>query len=966
MKTIINQNHGALKASLGKACLWMLFVFPLASISAFAYSPAYADKITDAQMAALFQQAFGKKKTQPQAAKKTTAATPAASQNADMATLYSQAFGSKPQKNKKTAKAKTNTSSTATDMAALYAQAFGNKMLLSPVPSHISVELRVNKVVQGDVTVYSDKQRRTIDSADTKTLLPLLEKVLKEHVFKRIKKELASKKHVSFAKLDKLGLNANYNSINLSLDLVIEPGLRKPRVLSMRAKKRTGVRDENKITASEISAFLNMYGNVGINSSGGHNDTDHKFRFESSLNIGDVVFENRTDLRDGKWKSQRTTLTYDRPDDLKRFVLGEVATGNRNFQENLELTGFRVSKEFFMDPEIQIRPKANESFVLETDSEVEVYINDRLHQRYYLDEGIYSLQDIGLYDGANNIRIRIKDEFGKVTEKTSRQYYDSHLLKPDLSLWAFSVGILNNKEAYRNNKLLNKPIFSAYYQKGISKSLTLSLDTQLSPDSYLLGAEAIASVPFGSLKQSFAVSGNPDSSGYAMRFEFKPNIKRQLIGLDTLREDSLKLDTKIGRFITSWSISGEYRSKQFSMLNEAGNIASSNNANTGFDSIDSDIVSDIIDKNKNRKLQARLQTQFGFDLGNKWQGRLNIAASEYYDEKQTLFADLSATKRFNNGTRWSLGARYDTDDDFSVNMQLTIPLDHVKHRRRKTIDLLVDSKNNAYESRLSVKPLSILGKNSLSGSLAYRQNENSRQQQLDLSYKDSRFETQFYARNRTQGNGESSQRINIGFNTSLACVGKQCAASYPINDSFALVGGPPNQLKPIAINNGSARFKYSDDNKTGLPDNYTALIPAKGSRAVVQLESYRYGKINIDESTLPDGYDSEKTEFEVFPKYHQGYLLNAGGVPATIVDGLLVDQNKKPLPFKGGQWVSQSKNGKTIAFFSNKIGRFRMPSVPAGKYKLELFDYPDMQALVINVPDKKGQVFDLGKLTITD
>ena len=951
---VTDQNHEVTTLTLGRAWFWSFFFL----VAGLTVVPAFADKTSDAQMAALYEQAFGNKKPAQQ---QIAAISPASSQNADMAALYAQTFGDKPQKNKKTDKV---TTSTPTDLAALYAQAFGNKKVVRTVPSQINVELRVNKVVQGDVTVYSNKQRQLMDSTDVKTLLPLLEKVLKAHIYKRIKKELSSTKRITFTQLTKLGMNASYNSINLSLDLMIKPELRKPRVLSMRSKKRASVRDENKITASEISAFLNMYSNIGLTTSGGAKTSDHKFRFESSANIGDVVFENRTDINNGKWKSQRTTLTYDKPNDLKRFVVGEVATGNRNFQENLELTGFRVSKEFFMDPQIQIRPKANESFVLETDSEVEVYINERLHQRFYLDEGIYSLEDIGLYDGANNIRIKIKDEFGKITEKTSLQYYDSHLLKPKLSLWAFSVGILNNKEAYRNNKLLNKPIFSGYYQKGISKELTLSLDAQFSTDSYLLGAEAIASVPFGSLKQSIALSGggSNDATGYAARFEFKPNIKRQLIGLDTLREDSLQLDTRIGRFITNWSISGEYRTKEFSMLNDAGKIIT--NTKADFDIIDSDIISDAIDKNENRKLQARLQTQFGFDLGAKWQGRLNIAASEYYDKDTTLFADLSASKRFNNGIRWSLGARYDTHDDFSVNMQLTIPLSREQHRRRKDIDLLVDSKNKSYESRLSVKPLSILGKNSLSGSLAYRQSDDSQQQQLDLNYKDSHFETQFYARNRSKGNGENSQRLNVGFNTSLACVGKHCATSYPINDSFALVGGPPNQQKPIAINNGNARFIYSDDNETGLPDNYTALIPAKGKRAVVPLESYRYGKINIDEATLPNGYDSEKTEFEVFPKYHQGYLLDAGGVPATIVDGVLIDQNRKPLPYKGGQWIPQGKKGKTIAFFSNKIGRFRMPSVPAGKYKLELFDYPDMQALFINVPDKKGQVYDTGKLVI--
>jgi len=347
-----NQNHDITTRTLGRAWFWSSFFL----VSALTAVPVFADSINDAQMAALYEQAFGNKKSSQQ---KISAISPASSQNADMAALYAQAFGNKSKKPDKNHKPKTTTTN---DLAALYAQAFGNKKVVRSVPSQINVELRVNKIVQGDVTVYSNKQRQLMDSTDVKTLLPLLEKVLKEHVYKRIKKEFAAKKRIAFTQLTSLGLNASYNSINLSLDLTINPELRKPRVLSMRAKKRVGVRDENKITASEISAFLNMYSNIGLTTSGGSQTSDHKFRFESSVNLSGVVFENRTDINDGKWKSQRTTLTYDKPDDLKRFVVGEVVTGNRNFQENLELTGFRISKEFFMDPEIQISPRQMSHF----------------------------------------------------------------------------------------------------------------------------------------------------------------------------------------------------------------------------------------------------------------------------------------------------------------------------------------------------------------------------------------------------------------------------------------------------------------------------------------------------------------------------------------------------------------------------------------------------------------------------
>ena len=891
---------------------------------------------------AVIDQKVIKKKSQS-VSKTTVKDNSTVSQTTNIDALFEKAFGKKKASPEVDEDPPSNGNNA--DLSALFAKAFGQKSMVR-APPQVSVDFRINKEVIGEIIVFSNKSG-FIDQTDKETVLELLKEVLKEHIFKRVEEELTANEHVLFKKLTSLGLKTAYNSVNLSLDLIIKPELRKPRVLSMQSRRKASVRDENKITASEISGFLNLYSNLDVDSN--NNKPRVRMKFEGSLNIGRSVLESTVDFRNDKFTHNKTVLTYDKPDKLQRFQLGNVSTGNRNFQENLELNGFRISKEFFMEPELQIRPRANESFVLDSDSEVEVYINNKLRQRFYLEEGVYSLEDIGLYEGENNIRVRIKDEFGKVTIKTSQQFYDSHLLKPGLSFYAFSVGYLSNQQARSSEQLKDKLLVSGYYQKGISKNLTLSLDTQISEDSYLLGAEAITSIEFGSVKSSLGLSGGRDKDlGFATRFEFKPNQSRPQIGLDTLREDMLGLDTSVSRFLNSWTVSGEYRGSDFSLLN----------ASDSFD-FDSQV--------SKSRLKSRLQTNFSLKLPDNWRSSMNVGVADYYDASNNIFTNLTATKRFNNGTLLSVGARYDSNDDFSTNLQISIPLFKDRNKRRKNLDFLADSKNNSLKSKLSVKPKSLIGRNSLGGSLEYAQDDKSRQQNLDLSYRGDTFETSLIARNSQSLNDKDDlQRLNIGFNTSLACVGSNCARSNPIDDSFALVSGPINQNGPIAINNGNQKFRYSGGDNDNLPDNYIALIPNKGTNAVVNLESYRYQSINIDESTLPNGYDTEKTEFEVFPRYHQGFVIKAGGEPSTILAGNFVSNENKPLGFKGGQLVPINESGKTIAFFSNKAGIFRIISVPAGNYKLHLFDYPDMQDIAVKVPDLKGQVHDLGKLIITE
>ncbi len=882
-------------------------------------------------------------------------------QKIDTKALFEQAFGKKNRKNRAKAKSK-KTNANTNDMASLFAKAFGKKSAIS-VPSDVKVDFRVNASTIGEVQLFSDSSG-DMSQANTENLLELFKEVLKEPFFLIAETQFAKTKKVPLDALNKLGVFAVYNSTNLSLDVEIPPKLRKPQILSLLRKKKVSVREENIIEANKVSGYINAFSNIGVGSR--DSDANLRMRLEGSLNIGGGVLESTGDYINEKFDIGRTVFTYDRPEKLQRIALGNISTGSRNFQENIELEGIRFSKEFFLDPDLQISPKANEPLQLATNSEVELYVNNQLIRRFNLKAGVYRLEDIGLYNGANNIRIRIKDEFGKVTVKTSKQYYDSHLLKPGLSLFAISVGYLSNQNSTSNSSFEKKPIFSGYYQKGISKDLTLSLDAQLSSENYIFGAESMSSIPIGSLKNSIAISGGKDrETGFATSFEFRPNKKQEEISLDTLRKDLLSLDTRSRGFLNNWSISGEYRNQEFdtfSAQNSSQNYAQNSNLSAGPQTIDGVTFENRV-FNSN-KLRANLQTNFNLNISEQWRGNLSLGVADYYDSDDGYYANFTASRRFDNGIRLNLGTRYDSEDKFSMNLQLSIPLDRKKGNKKKDLDLLVDSQDNSYESKLRIKPTGLFGENSLAGSLEYFENKTSRQENIDLEYRNTHFESNFTARNNyDKSSKNSSQQFNLGFNTSIACVGTSCASSYPIDDSFALVSGPSNQIKPIALSNNNTRFRYSDDSVDGLPDNYSALITGKGKKAVVQLDSYRTQNINVDEGTLPNGYDSEKTEFSMFPKYHQGFLLKAGGEPATSIDGMLFDEKNQVLGFKGGQWIPVN-GGKAVAFFSNKGGRFRVTSIPAGKYKLELFDYPNMSPISKTIPDTKGKLIDIGKLII--
>ena len=246
--------------------------------------PSSATKATKATKAKASVKPLVKKTSSENVTNESNASAPAKKySSADLASLYSQAFGKPPahQQVKPATMSQTAGSTSATEegssksettqqssnsLASLYAQAFGGPAPTAAVPSNLMVDFRVNKVEVGEIKVFSSAAGM-IDQVETKTLLESLEEIVKEHVYKRIAKQLSKQEKTQFSTLTKLGLNTEYNSINLSLDLQMDSSLRKPQILSLLGKKRSSVREENKMTAEKISAFLNMYSTLGFNAS---------------------------------------------------------------------------------------------------------------------------------------------------------------------------------------------------------------------------------------------------------------------------------------------------------------------------------------------------------------------------------------------------------------------------------------------------------------------------------------------------------------------------------------------------------------------------------------------------------------------------------------------------------------------------------------------------------------------------
>ena len=799
----------------------------------------------------------------------------------------------------------------AAEMQKLFMKAFAKKKVARP--SQFTVDLNIDEQLHQSIKVFTNKQQ-IVNQVETSGLIDQLKSILKKGAFQDLVESLAKKERISFDSLGLQGIKATYDPAALSLNLRIKPDLREPLVLSLVNDVFFAIRKSNHIEPSNVSGYLNLYLNASLAYENQKSSKDLQFRIEGNLTVNKAILQSELTKTGDNWQVTNTHITHDEAHKLHRYRIGDVSSVGGHFQNSHAMKGFFLQKDFSLDKSLNIQPKASEGLVLSTRSDVVVYLNKHLLRRYTLAAGTYQFEDIGLRNGQNNIEIEIVDAFGKKTIQKASQLFDTRLLKPKLSKYAFSVGFLDND----GDELW---IASGDYQYGLSDTLTIGGSGQLSHSRYLIASDALQVLDSGPLKTDFAISGSfLGEVGAALSLAFKPN-------------------KSLAKSPLSWEVGAEIYSKNFNVS-----------------------LSDTIIPDDSITLRSGLQLKMSKLLLDHWQTSIGLSHNSHYNSDDFFSINLIASRRFEKGASLSISLDSNKESSVVMNAQFSIPLSG-KTGRRKNLALSASTKSNTFEAAYEIKALNSIGKDSLSGAAIYRQSDTGKEEMVKSAIRFSGFESRFSASNRHLATG-TQQTIQLGVNTSLACAGKECALSYPIEDSFALVGGPKNQKQGIALNSGNRRFVYSDDEDSILPQNYTALIKKAGHKAIIHLDDHHKQRIAVDEISLPFGYDPTKTEFQVFPKYHQGFNFNVGGEPGTIVDGILVDKDNKPLGFKGGQWVSVKNKDKAIAFFSNKAGRFRIPSISPGQYSLDLHDYPSMQTVVVSIKNEEKGIQNVGNITI--
>lgn len=264
------------------------------------------------------------------------------------------------------------------------------------------------------------------------------------------------------------GFDVGFEEKTLTLKIAASPVLFKKTIIDLSSQRRKNVlRPENN------SAFVNYrlgYSNMDSSLETYNFSTEIGARLSNNLLLSNFS-HTRTETGTSSVRLM-SSLTRDWRDDLTRLTIGDFFSFSGDLGSTMNLGGLSLSKRYAIDPYFIQRPTADLAGVVSTASEADIYL-DGVHLRNVkLNPGGFELQNLNYYGGARDVRVVIKDTFGREQVINQDYYFTNAILGQGLHEYSYNIGVARQNFGFESNRY-NHIGTSAFHRYGISDDLTL-------------------------------------------------------------------------------------------------------------------------------------------------------------------------------------------------------------------------------------------------------------------------------------------------------------------------------------------------------------------------------------------------------------------------------------------------------------------------------------------------------------
>ncbi len=207
-------------------------------------------------------------------------------------------------------------------------------------------------------------------------------------------------------------------------------------------------------------------------------------------------------------------LSADWPEQAVRIVIGDLATRARPLLAPIGVGGVAVMRRFSLMPNADTRSLPSQLLRLPHGAAIDIYVNGFHVRSQQLPAGVYMLERIGMYSGANEVRIEVQEP-GQPRRVIERHvYFDWSLLATGLLDFEVVAGRLASPGEHFN-RWQGAPMFSVVTRYGLMPAWTLGASLQHRSTATLLAAEQTLATALGQWSVAHAQSRHSAFAGRA-------------------------------------------------------------------------------------------------------------------------------------------------------------------------------------------------------------------------------------------------------------------------------------------------------------------------------------------------------------------------------------------------------------------------------------------------------------------
>jgi outer membrane usher protein len=756
----------------------------------------------------------------------------------------------------------------------------------------VEIPLFYKRSNYGDVIVKI-KNSSQVTQIQASSLKRVLEKVLDRKYYDDFIKRYSAKTYLSVKELlnDKITLDYDPASLILEVRFDEAMGRLQQHNLAFNSVPRWA---NNAIHAKGVSGFVNIFNFYRKDTLGEQesftSDQNLNLNYKSFALLLETTLQNDfQNSQNGQFFRRDIRFTYDQPEHLRRFQLGDLDYQTEGFQTFAPALGLLVSTNFDLNPYRLFNPTGYREITLNSPSRIRVFINDILVRTLQLPSGRHRIDNLPLNEGINNVTLEIQDKRGRIEKITFKSTTSYSLLEQGTDYYTYGVGIPAIQELgpkKYDTKYL-KYFFVLNHLWGISEQFNAG---------YQFMGNDIQKSYGGTLRyQSLLGLSRFDLSSSTLSL---PSVEETQKGIGLRLNHTFTDYRRQQKRIRTFDLSLEHLSPQYSLM---GNLSTAGEATTSPEFGYTQFITDRINVrlSANYRHFSKNSVNNSYTLGSSLTGLLT---------NDVQLAGQYSYSHFKNNL---------SDHQLLVSLNWTVP---------ESSQLLTTSYDSAQEEFATQYSFNGTGRpSSWYGDANIRTNKNQKQYEAQLGREDQYYNARANIQKRRNSNGTESTLHNINLNTSVAFAGGAWSLTRPVNNSFTLIRAEGAlEDYPLFINRNE--------------DNFEAKTNLFASAALPNQQAYRFYPIRLDSRAVPFGLKTPPSELIVASPFRGGVLLNFKAKHTRAVSGKILASKKQVKALSYGHVISLRDSNERYPFFTNRKGRFLIEALPLGSYNVVIDD----------------------------